>query len=461
MELAKAFSKKSLWRASLNLLIHLESLRLQALQDSFASIQYYNSAVSSCTRAGEWQSAWQVLRHVQDRKLRTSVVTDGAAVAASERGSQWQTALQLLKANIVIYTSALSACRLHWPVAMWLLSQLSTSRLESDIIISSAAISSLEKAAKWRQAVHLLSEMHHSTMQVDVIVYNSAISACEKSGEWQWAFWLFSELQSQKLQADVVSYSTTISACEKVGLWQYALHLFTLLSWGRVQGNVITYSALASAYENAGLWELALSTLHDLTQSAVQPDVMIYSACLSACEQASRWSKAIALFQELHCLKMELTVVSYSAALKASVAVEHWRCALALFSDLLCWTPGNLITSELAVTACEQGRQCSTILEFLADVPERGLDILQGLGHSKKNLVLFGWMAATYCVDSIGHSTHVVNLRRVAARCSGAPLKHLLHGGFLNADSAPPQPFVLNQAILTEERCKAELPFAQ
>ena len=85
----------------------------------------------------------------------------------------------------------------------------------------------------------------------------------------------------------------------------------------------------------------------------------------------------MSLFQELHQLRIQATLVTYSAALKASVAVSHWRYALSLFGQLAAWTTGNLITSELAVAACERGMRSGSALKLLADVPKRGLTMLQ------------------------------------------------------------------------------------
>ena len=102
----------------------------------------------------------------------------------------------------------------QWQVALGLLLQVLTVRLQADAVSYNACISACAKGRQWQVALILLSEMLESRISANTISFNAAISACEKGGQWDRALQLLSELPTARLVGDVITYNASISACE-------------------------------------------------------------------------------------------------------------------------------------------------------------------------------------------------------------------------------------------------------
>ncbi|CAE8713392.1 unnamed protein product, partial [Polarella glacialis] len=119
--------------------VALQVLELMLAQCVEVNVFHYNSAISACEKAGEWQRASSVLSIMSVAGVMPNVVSYSTCMSSCEKGFQWQLALNLLctmpRASVVpnefSCNSAISACEkgLQWHLALGLFCKMPGLRL--------------------------------------------------------------------------------------------------------------------------------------------------------------------------------------------------------------------------------------------------------------------------------------------------------------------------------------------
>ena len=89
----------------------------------------YNSAISACGRAGQWEWAISLFKVLQDEALQCTVITYNSVISACE-GRCWNAALQCFQ-------------------------ELVFQQMEADAISYNSAITALAAAGQWQGAMHM------------------------------------------------------------------------------------------------------------------------------------------------------------------------------------------------------------------------------------------------------------------------------------------------------------------
>ncbi|CAE7563421.1 unnamed protein product [Symbiodinium natans] len=338
----------------------------------------YNTSMSVCERAGEWQAASHLFGEVAQESLQADVITYSAAVGACERSSNWQQALEYLtglesaslQADAVLYGAAVSACARagNWEVALGLLKDVDGKRLSSDVIIFNAAISACERGSAWREASNLLATAEEHQVKPDVISYNATICAYEKSGHWEKALALLMALEDAGLQPDAISFNSSISACETVSAWQQALLIWLDVGARRLEPTVVTLSTAISACEKAAEWRPALTLLDEAEAVLLRPNVVAYNSAISACEKSEQWRRGLLLLKEMRSRRVEADAISYNSAISACEKAAEWQQALQLLADAQGHQiRSDVITFNAAISACGKREQWRLGLRLLEE----------------------------------------------------------------------------------------------
>ncbi|CAJ1378179.1 unnamed protein product [Effrenium voratum] len=325
--------------------------------------------MSSCEKARQWQRSLCLLAELQERRLRSSVVSYNAAISAC--GGRWQWAVHLLRslleqglqATVVTFNAAISGCERgdQWQLALELLAEIQSRSLQRSQISFNAAISACERGEQWEWALRLLQESHSARLS-DSITYNAAISACEKGQQWQCAMQLLEDLAMRRLPRSIVTFGAAISACEKGSQWQQALALLQGARSKALRGNVIVYSAAISACGRARQWQQALRLFAEVQEVNIELNVITYDAAISSCEKGDQWQLALELLADLQDQCLERTACAYNA----SIACAEWQHAFSLMEELQSIPlQRNVVTHGAAIRACEQGSQWQQVFPLL------------------------------------------------------------------------------------------------
>ena len=208
---------------------------------------------------------------------------------------------QQLEINVFHYNSCMSACAKagQWQDALKLLGEAVDDGTVPTDVTYNTAISAISKSGQWEQCLKLLGLMSEAKVRPNQISYSTAISACEVVGQWRVALDLLNLMIKVRISPDVITYSSAISACEKDGQWQLALELLSSLkvsSSSNAPPNEITLSAFISTCGKGGQWQLALTTLTSMPQLRLIPNKISFTAAIDACKSSlwrqSYWSKS-------------------------------------------------------------------------------------------------------------------------------------------------------------------------
>ncbi|CAJ1428581.1 unnamed protein product [Effrenium voratum] len=329
-----------------------------------------NSFLACAKGGGAWRVALEQLRRFE--AVPVSVSSYGAALASSP---PWQRAVGLLRelqrqlrANLIAYSSGLSACTAAWPAASLLLQKLQGEHLEADVIAMNSAIS----ASPWQRSLHLLAGLQlrpsivsygaciascewraslDLLLKLDkrhLVPLNSAISCCGNASKWRSAQLLLSK------SCSVVTLGACISAYEKGAQWLWALHCAELFARRRVPLNLIARNAATSACEKAAQWQRGAVLLLELEDLALETSLTSFHGAISACEKAKQWRHALHFFEEA-CTRLRGNVITFSSAISACQKAAQWERALLLVHAMPSET-GNVVAYNAALAACELGQ---------------------------------------------------------------------------------------------------------
>ena len=250
-------------------------------RSSAPDIQTFNTVMSACGRAGQWELALEMMRQAREQwGLRLTRVTYTTAIAACGRSRQAKRAVELL-------------------------TEMREAGLVPDAISFNSAIAGYARTGRWKKALSLLREMESSqgaggtevdgaaTIRIpsDEFSYSSKIAACGKGGKWSLAVGLLDTMRRTGIRQCTVPYNAAIKACGEAGQWERALELLREMQAVQTGGRTHTAQADGSAPPAERLAAMAATVPF--------PDTVSYNAAIKACGDAGEWVLAVALLEEM------------------------------------------------------------------------------------------------------------------------------------------------------------------
>ena len=339
------------------------------------AIHFSHTVAASGNR---WQNAGRLLQEMQDQHL-ASQITRNNALSILTSSSSWLRVVQHMfeaKPNIVACGTGLVACTGNWPLALWLCHALGPNAMEVNEVIVGALCSALDR---WHVALDVLDHAQGRRLS-NAVVKSNVLSSLVKSRRWEMTLNLASSVQ------DVVIGSACISACEKGKEWSRALHILQQLR-GNLIASSVSYGAAISACEACEEWQQALLLLTDMFADQLRADVVTFNGVVQACQKCRRWKEAVQLLDEMWSRKnIAPNLITFNGVLAACGQSFAWQQVLSLFWQL---DVVDAVSLDSAVTALHRGNslEFSNYVQQLAD---KGMDVLQALGKGKCRLVPFG-----------------------------------------------------------------------
>ncbi|CAE8635020.1 unnamed protein product, partial [Polarella glacialis] len=109
-----------------------------------------------------------------------------------------------------------------------------------------AAVAACEKGRRSSEAQELLEEMSSVRLQPDVISWSAVISSFARTSQGSLALVALEDMRQDGISPNSVTINAAISACEKSLLWQQAMHLLRCLCQG-ARCDVVSFAAAISA----------------------------------------------------------------------------------------------------------------------------------------------------------------------------------------------------------------------
>ncbi|CAL1144135.1 unnamed protein product [Cladocopium goreaui] len=332
------------WQSASHILLQMASSQVQA------NMVTYNTFLSTLS----WQQALVWLQRLSiDQTINFDLVTFGTIIRSCADGQQWRWALHFLhcigtarlQCSLVLCNAALSACA--WHRSLWLLKDLWNQQLVPDVVSINTVLNSFSSDSSaatglrpWQLAVQLIGTAFLGLRLDDTSLTMSSM-ALSRATQW------CRSLQSLDLGSARLRH-VAMGACEGLGRWRHALRLLPQDS------TEVSFNTGISACEKGGAWQSSLQLLQMMSAVRLVPDVIGFSSAISASEKRHQWRVAVRLLEVMLVAEVLPNIISYNSALRA-VQSAHWPIALILFESMVRNRMHNLIGSNSALLACEQG----------------------------------------------------------------------------------------------------------
>lgn len=359
-------------------------------------IQTFNTVMSACGRAGEWQLALDVMQAIREWGLLPNRVTYNTAISACGKGGQPDAALGLLEdmrqtesgPDAFSYNSAISACAStgRWENALTLLGEMKSAHcVTPDKFSFSSAIAACGKGGQWKLALGVLEAMKRAGIRPGRVAFNAAIEACAGSGQWKKAIYLLREMEEEAatmaaaamtearqnggkpaatavdaasdVAPDVVSYNSALKACVDAGEWRLAVSLLEEMQRGgrelagragnsnRAMGkprlrspvpapNVVSYSMTIAACGRAGVSDRAMGLLKRMRDDGFAPTPATFTAAITACRKGGQARLVLTLLDRMRAYGVKPDPICYGAALCSCGEAMLCEPALKLVAEM-------------------------------------------------------------------------------------------------------------------------------
>ncbi|CAE6968328.1 unnamed protein product [Symbiodinium sp. CCMP2456] len=335
--------------------------RLCKVEHGSVSRISFNSAISACEAASQWDAALGICESMD----RGDGVTVSACISACEKGQRWIRAVDLarflpqmltvrkptrgeLQCRAIALAACISACEkgLQWQRSLQTASDLRPfldSQKASKTLPYNAALCSLGRGVRWELAVSIVRWLPMSTLRPSLESLNACVGALRTAQEWSKAMSAWLTLEHSALMPSVVTMAAStaiisgraacnalISACAEPLRWRQAICLFEIMGPDRV-----SFNSLASVLERSRLWRLTMGLLPQLRARLLEPDPFTEEAVVSAAQRAGAWRQVLATLHTGSAQPPGAAIMGIVfSALSSAGQMELWPKVLQLLQDL-------------------------------------------------------------------------------------------------------------------------------
>eukprot|EP00434_Breviolum_minutum_P037243 symbB.v1.2.033017.t2/scaffold4043.1/size45695/6 len=237
------------WRSSLHVLFNMRANRIDTTRRSWNSYNFqrhwrlgiaaiqepkpdvisFNSAASACEKQGLWGFGLELFSIVRTMGLKADIVSYNVAMLASAE-LPWSGMVTMLDEMVRVrihpdgasYVAALLRKNEGPSLADTLLKHMSRAQVEKDATIVGALIGyACQSEGRWQTALSWLLSL---TPKIDQVSCGTAISTFEKAQRWKESLELFILQKAKRIQLDVISTGAALSrhsyqpfGCESMG----------------------------------------------------------------------------------------------------------------------------------------------------------------------------------------------------------------------------------------------------
>ena len=233
-----------------------------------------------------------------------------------------------VRCNTISYGAALSCDAAAWKL---LLTDMLVRQIEANTAAYNAAMSTFS----WQRSLQEFSNLHARSLG-NVRTRSVVAGSLGRGSRWQRAIGMLVE--------DAHVTKAVITACAQGKAWAQALDLAGgsgISGWNSVIG--------------AAEWQVAIEIFHSLQELGAERDEVTRNALLKSMAESSQWSRALEVGAG--------DIIGWASIMTACDKGSKWSRVLQIFETL---RTDNEVILNLAIHACETGRQWRKAVELLA-----------------------------------------------------------------------------------------------
>ncbi|CAE7611461.1 unnamed protein product [Symbiodinium sp. CCMP2592] len=363
-----AGSRSSQWQRALGLMS-----AMLALQPDTTT---WNTVIHGQSKGLDWRRAFLETSALRGRSLQTSMVTCTESLTACCGCRRWVQALGILqlqhpslRADVIMYSSALSAATSEWKIGLKVVAAMTWQCLQVDVVtcnsLLNAACGGCGGGAGWQAISNRLMAFQRLGLKFTPVTVNVVTNGLAESGQWHRAMHALGTVRQASLQGNLAIYGSAVHAC--AASWVRASQLLQTLRQSSIQANTIVLGAATTACGKDQRWTQSTQLLSELRSTALLVSTVAFNAVLSSCGQAQLWRLSLGLCytaRKGHGNGLELDVVSSGAAIRGAsgdwgLAVQH----LSLSRQMTLQT--EIITLNTALDSMEGAMRWTGALSLL------------------------------------------------------------------------------------------------
>ena len=320
-----------------------------------ASTLGFNTSIAAAVRQGHEQQAGQLFEELLRSQCRPDAVTYSLLIKACSRDRWWKTLEYLAMMQTLKHD-------------------------QHDIVPYAAAMSFLNKLAKWQASLQVFQVARQQQIVADTRLFAAAFTACRLGAAWELSICFLQNAKSSRIPLDDVGRNGLVSAlvrgsqvatamdfAENVAninsmlmslsqrhressgtAWAWTLHILERFPKLRISPTLGSFKAAASTSKDRP--DMVLPILETLKTLDLPPlDETALNMLLTSLERCHRWQDAL-FHLWAHPGLVELA--SYNSVISACSKVARWEFALRLADEI---PKADEITFGSLVSACYRG----------------------------------------------------------------------------------------------------------
>mmetsp|Transcript_8260 Transcript_8260/g.12834 ORF Transcript_8260/g.12834 Transcript_8260/m.12834 type:complete len:444 (-) Transcript_8260:84-1415(-) len=240
--LAFGYSRLSLWHQVVDTIDRFEAARCIG-----GKWPMFNEAIRASEKLKDWKSAVRIFDVMRSRGLRPDRQLYRIVLALCSRAGEWETCFQILD------------------------KMTNEDKFDADLTAHILTIEACEKKGEWKPALNLLLTMIKNGTQPDTAAYNAALSACTSAGQWPMALKILESLQTANIPCNKKTYSTAILAYRKMNQWQKCLNSLVLMEVNGLEPDESDISAVIDILEKSGQYSKGVYIFEEFIASKKTP----------------------------------------------------------------------------------------------------------------------------------------------------------------------------------------------
>lgn len=222
----------------------------------------------------------------------------------------------------------------NWIQVVTLMSSLSESLLQPNVVSLVTLLTSMARAASWRRALAAAETLATRGLPANEEAHNTLLLAVSRGSNWELAFSHWTAFCT-----DVVGTSATMSGFATSGFWEAALKLLCAANEKRLEVDDFVLSSANCALSSTARWEWALRLLLAGSSAGFRDmkldlEATACGASAMALQRSSSWEEAIGLLSKLQHCSQGLTLATYTTIADACSSREKWKQALQMLKVL-------------------------------------------------------------------------------------------------------------------------------
>eukprot|EP00439_Symbiodinium_sp_Y106_P062000 s3086_g9.t1 len=223
----------------------------------------------------------------------------------------------------------------------------------------------------WADSLHVLHNLSSTAVQTRLVLFNTAFSKLRSLANWCKAVLLFESMEHMTVERSVVSFNALVRSFALPG-WLWSLHVLDLMSRSFVKADVITCNTAVSSVGTEDDWPRALSVLDKYQHYCMQTDCTTWNSVFSVVAKGT-WQPAVSMVRSMG---LQPNVVTFNTALAASGHNDFagWSVALQIRASIPDIVSTEIITEVTVVSVCSKQLQWQTAANLFCSLSSAALE---------------------------------------------------------------------------------------